>query len=116
MISLKSITGAIAGVSLCAFASPAQAALKLCNRTSYVLYAASNLGGLLALLAYPLIVEPGLTLHAQRWSWSGGYVAFIVLIATLAVAVIRAGGAQAKARQPAAKAPPAARPASTAAR
>src|SRR5512143_1345626 len=36
----------------------------------YVLYAASNLGSLLALLAYPVIVEPGLTLHAQRLSWS----------------------------------------------
>ncbi|MFI4966116.1 MAG: spermidine synthase, partial [Caulobacterales bacterium] len=57
----------------------------------YVLYAASNLGSLLALLAYPLIVEPGLTLHAQRWSWSGGYLAFILLIAGLAITVIRAG-------------------------
>ncbi len=57
----------------------------------YVLYAASNLGSLLALLTYPLIVEPNLTLYAQRLGWSGGYVAFILLIAALAVAVVRSG-------------------------
>ncbi|MGZ3403261.1 MAG: fused MFS/spermidine synthase [Phenylobacterium sp.] len=55
----------------------------------YVLYAASNLGSLLALLAYPLIVEPTLTLHAQRYGWSGGYAVFALLIAGLAVTVIR---------------------------
>ena len=65
------------------------------GKEPYVLYAASNLGSLLALLAYPLIVEPGLTLHAQRWGWSGGYLVFILLIAGLAVAVLRAGGAPA---------------------
>jgi len=58
----------------------------------YALYAASNLGSLLALLAYPLIVEPGLTLHAQRFGWSGGYLAFILLMAGLAFMVARAGG------------------------
>jgi SAM-dependent methyltransferase len=58
----------------------------------YVLYAASNLGSLLALLAYPLVVEPGLTLHAQRVGWSGGYLAFILLMAALAFMVARAGG------------------------
>ena len=57
----------------------------------YVLYAASNLGSLLALLAYPLIVEPGLTLTAQRLSWTGGYLAFIALIMILAIAVTRSG-------------------------
>jgi SAM-dependent methyltransferase len=62
------------------------------GKEPYVLYAASNLGSLLALLAYPLIVEPGLTLHAQRFGWSGGYVAFAVLMAVLAFTVIRAGG------------------------
>jgi SAM-dependent methyltransferase len=72
----------------------------------YVLYAASNLGSLLALLAYPLVVEPSLTLHAQRWSWSAGYLAFIVLIAGLAVSLLRDGGHAAPARQ----AQPGARP------
>ena len=63
------------------------------GREPYVLYAASNLGSLLALLAYPLIVEPGLTLHAQRFGWSGGYAAFLLLMAGLAIVVVRAGGA-----------------------
>jgi SAM-dependent methyltransferase len=59
----------------------------------YVLYAASNLGSLLALLAYPLIVEPTLTLSAQRYGWSGGYALFGLLMAGLAIAVIRSARA-----------------------
>lgn len=42
MISYPRIIGAIACIFLCAFASSAQAGLKLCNRTSYVLYAATG--------------------------------------------------------------------------
>ena len=34
------------------------------------LYALSNLGSLLALLAYPFVVEPALSLRAQDWTWS----------------------------------------------
>lgn len=69
------------------------------GREPYVLYAASNLGSLLALLAYPVAVEPALTLHAQRFGWSGGYLAFILLMAGLAIAVIRAGTAEPAAPQ-----------------
>jgi len=58
----------------------------------YVLYAASNLGSLLALLAYPALVEPLLTLSAQRALWTGGYGLFVVLAAGLALFVARAGG------------------------
>jgi hypothetical protein len=53
----------------------------------YFLYGASNLGSLLALLAYPLVVEPALTLGGQTAVWSAGYAAFLLLIAALAVAV-----------------------------
>lgn len=42
----------------------------------YRLYAVSNLGSMLGLLAYPFLVEPALTLHSQAWMWSGGYVLF----------------------------------------
>ncbi len=49
----------------------------------YVLYAASNLGSLLALLAYPLAVQPLLGLQVQALCWSLGYGAFVVLIAAL---------------------------------
>jgi hypothetical protein len=76
------------------------------GKEPYVLYAASNLGSLLALIAYPLIVEPSLTLHDQRWGWSGGYLAFILLIAGLAVSVIRAGGASAPVESHAPTSPP----------
>jgi spermidine synthase len=38
----------------------------------YFLYAASNAGSLLALLAYPLLVEPNLALPVQSYAWSLG--------------------------------------------
>jgi SAM-dependent methyltransferase len=41
----------------------------------YFLYAASNAGSLLALLAYPLLIEPGLALDSQTALWSRGWVA-----------------------------------------
>lgn len=55
----------------------------------YSLYAASNLGSLLALLAYPVAMEPLLTLHDQRWSWSSGFWGFVLILAALAVLVWR---------------------------
>ncbi len=39
----------------------------------YFLYAASNAGSLLALFAYPLLVEPALPLNSQAWLWSLGF-------------------------------------------
>lgn len=42
----------------------------------YFLYAASNGGSLVALLAYPLAVEPLLGLDAQSRAWSAGYTLF----------------------------------------
>ncbi len=55
----------------------------------YRLYAASNLGSFGGLIAYPLIVEPGLTLGGQSWLWSAGYGAVIVLIAGCATMLPR---------------------------
>jgi SAM-dependent methyltransferase len=68
----------------------------------YVLYAASNLGSLLALLAYPAFVEPLATLQGQTLGWSSGYVAFVVLMAVLALFVSRARTADAEASEAAA--------------
>ena len=51
----------------------------------YFLYAASNLGSLLALLMYPLLIEPMLPLRVQNHVWAIGYGVF-VLAACLAVA------------------------------
>ena len=48
----------------------------------YFLYAASNLGGFVALLTYPTIVEPILTLAEQRWAWSMGFIVFAGIVTT----------------------------------
>jgi hypothetical protein len=50
----------------------------------YFLYAASNLGSMVALLAYPVLIEPHLRLAQQSHLWTGGYVMLVVLIATCA--------------------------------
>ncbi len=54
-------------------------------RDPYVLYAASNLGSFLALLAYPALIEPLVSLSGQRWGWSLGYGLFVVMVAGLGV-------------------------------
>ena len=61
------------------------------GKNPYVLYAASNLGSFLALLAYPILIEPLMTLSGQRGSWSGGYAAFMLMIVALAVLAWRRG-------------------------
>jgi MFS family permease len=58
----------------------------------YFLYGASNLGSLLALVAYPTIIEPYLRLHYQSWAWAGGYLVFIALLSLCGVMVWRASG------------------------
>jgi hypothetical protein len=50
----------------------------------YRLFALSNLASMLALLSYPLLVEPFVPLRAQSWLWSAGFVAFAALIFTMA--------------------------------
>ncbi len=50
----------------------------------YHLYAASNAGSLLGLLAYPLLVEPFLGLAAQRALWEALLVAYVALAVLLA--------------------------------
>jgi MFS family permease len=49
------------------------------------LYALSNAGSLLGLLAYPMVIEPGLSLRLQGWAWSAGFGIFGVLAAWIAV-------------------------------
>ncbi|WP_141653109.1 spermidine synthase [Phenylobacterium immobile] len=60
------------------------------GREPYSLYAASNLGSLVALLAYPLLIEPTLALQAQRLGWSVLYVAFALLMIALGRRAARA--------------------------
>jgi hypothetical protein len=47
----------------------------------YVLYAASNLGSFAALVAYPVVIEPLLTLNRQVHIWSGGFAVLAMLVA-----------------------------------
>lgn len=55
----------------------------------YFLYAGSNAGSLLALLAYPLLVEPALPLDRQAWVWSFGFGALALGIALCAGTTMR---------------------------
>ncbi|MBI4913630.1 MAG: fused MFS/spermidine synthase [Acidobacteria bacterium] len=54
------------------------------GRVPYRLFALSNLASLLALLSYPVLVEPFLSLRTQAWAWSAGFVVFALLAFLLA--------------------------------
>jgi hypothetical protein len=80
-------------------------------RDPYFLYAASNLGSMLALLGYPTLIEPRLHLRGDGWLtqtrlWSLGYLALTVLIALCAVDLWRRGRAT-REQKPVDLAPPA---------
>ena len=53
--------------------------LSFADRSAYRLYALSNAGSLLALLSYPFLIEPFLSLGTQAWVWSAGYGLFVLL-------------------------------------
>src|SRR5688572_11309125 len=55
----------------------------------YRLFALSNFASLLALLLYPVMIEPYLTLVRQSVSWSVAYAVFAVLCAATAIATVR---------------------------
>lgn len=50
------------------------------GKDPYFLYGASNLGSMLALLGYPLLIEPSLRLAQQSWGWTIGYGLLAALI------------------------------------
>ncbi|MGH9399875.1 MAG: ferrichrome ABC transporter permease [Thermoanaerobaculia bacterium] len=54
----------------------------------YRLYALSNAASLLALVTYPFVVEPKMTLHAQALAWAAG---FVVFAAGCGLCALRAG-------------------------
>jgi hypothetical protein len=58
-------------------------------RDPYFLYSASNLGSMLALLGYPLLMEPSLRLADQGWLWGVGYGLLVLLMAGCAMRVWR---------------------------
>ena len=55
----------------------------------YFLYAASNAGSLLGLLAYPLLIEPRFTLATQQSGWAAGVVVYLLFVTTCAIVVFR---------------------------
>ena len=58
-------------------------------RDPYFLYRASNLGSIIGLLGYPLLVERELTLDTQGIVWSVGYGLLLVLVLASAVMLWR---------------------------
>src|SRR5712672_1819480 len=59
-------------------------------RDPYFLYASSNIGSFLALLSYPALLEPMLSLRMQNLLWACGYGLLIVLIAGCGILLLRA--------------------------
>jgi hypothetical protein len=55
----------------------------------YFLYASSNIGSFLALLSYPVLLEPMLTLRTQNLVWTVGYGVLILLIGACGVLLLR---------------------------
>ena len=65
-------------------------------RDPYFLYRASNLGSVIGLLGYPLVVERELTLTNQGFWWTAGYGALVVLVFASAVMLWRSNPAPAQ--------------------
>ncbi|MGD0872647.1 MAG: fused MFS/spermidine synthase [Bryobacteraceae bacterium] len=63
-----------------------QAWYSRCNRGGlpYRLFALSNAASMLALLTYPLLVEPNLPTRLQGYAWSAAYACFVVICAATA--------------------------------
>ena len=61
------------------------------GRDPYFLYRASNLGSVVGLLSYPLLVEPRLALDDQGQLWTWGYAVLVVLLLGCAAFVWRSG-------------------------
>ena len=54
------------------------------QREPYHLFALSNIASLLALLSYPLLIEPHMAAHRQAAVWSALFVIFVLLCAVVA--------------------------------
>jgi spermidine synthase len=55
------------------------------NRSYAQLYSLSNAGSLCGLLAYPMLIEPTLSLPSQGWAWSAGFILFGLLTSLIGV-------------------------------
>ncbi|MCA8996209.1 MAG: fused MFS/spermidine synthase [Planctomycetaceae bacterium] len=68
--------------------------LSFSNRSPYRLYAVSNAGSLLALLSYPVGIEPFLPLPIQAHVWAGGFGVYFLGACLCGFAMLRAGTTQ----------------------
>ncbi len=55
----------------------------------YFLYAASNMGSMIGLVAYPILIEPNLTLSQQNHFWFYGYLGLLVLTSSCVLLYLR---------------------------
>lgn len=62
----------------------------------YFLYGASNFGSLIALLSYPVVIEPNLGLAAQSATWGAGFLILAALIVACGVLMLLASSANAQ--------------------
>jgi hypothetical protein len=69
----------------------------------YFLYGASNLGSMLALISYPVVVEPLLKLGSQTTIWAVGYGCLVALIFACAYCLLKSAPAAELAAVPAAE-------------
>jgi len=60
-------------------------AVRYPGRSPYQLYALSNAGSFLALLAYPMLLEPALHLTAQIGLWCAAYAVFLIMAGIVAL-------------------------------
>jgi hypothetical protein len=59
------------------------------GRSPYRLYALSNTGSLLALVSYPFLIEPNLTLNRQVTAWGWGFAVFVLCCGWCAFRMVR---------------------------
>src|SRR5262249_6711950 len=64
------------------------------GRDPYFLYAISNAGSLIALVAYPLLIEPRIGVRTQSWTWLAGYGALAVMVLVVSALVWKNGRAE----------------------
>ncbi|MBM3464929.1 MAG: hypothetical protein FJX76_22755, partial [Armatimonadetes bacterium] len=72
----------------------------------YRLFALSNLGSMLALLTYPVLLEPRFSTQVQMRDWSAGYALFVALAAGCAWRALRLPEAPPEAEEESAPPPP----------
>ena len=82
--ALLKILGAVIGLPFVLLATTGPLLQAWSGRESpYRLFALSNAAALIALLAYPVGIEPNISTHAQGIAWSIGFAVYVALCAAL---------------------------------